>query len=206
MTTSTAGPRSTRATLAPVGYLTAWSAGILLRDGDGVSGAGDLLVVVGCGGALLAAVAVRVVPAWRPHLRSWAAQLQALRDRSDPGPGLREKTDALARQHAPLAWATWLWPFLGVTQVLAADWDHPVRATVATALFTAAGVTGALNHRRLVRSSRRWLADPPGPARDPDTAETVRPDGWATGRRLVLLVAGALVVGVVVGLLVALVR
>ena len=55
--------------------------------------------------------------------------------------------------------------------------------------------------RARLADARRWVADPPGPSREappPTTAEH-----WLTGRRAVALLVGLLLLGLVVGVVVA---
>jgi hypothetical protein len=194
--------RATRRSGVTTAVATAWFGAVLLRSDDAFSGTVDRILLAGYVAVLLAGLALpRAVPAWR---RS-ALQLAAMREHRDPGPELREGTDAVARQYAGQRWTVWVWPFLALVQVPSIDWGNPVRAVVATVLFTASGVTMALWNRRLVTAARRWLADPPGPHREPVPPAAPR-EVWATGGRLALVVIAALVAGVGIGLLVVLVR
>ena len=197
--------RATRQAVGIAVVLAAWFCALALKQDDGGWDDAYWGVVVATGALLvLLLVALRVVPSWRSWQRGWNAALRALREHRDPGPGLRERTDTLAQQYARTWWAVWLWPFLAGTQLLTMEWDDPARATVATVLFVGVAVTFALYYRGLTRAARRWLADPPGPPREP-AAPAVSQQVWASGGRLALIVTGAVVAGVAIGLLLVLV-
>ena len=52
-------------------------------------------------------------------------------------------------------------------------------------------------------TARHWLADPPGPEREPPSLTTA--ERWLTGRRLAVVVGWIIVLGSVIGLVGALI-
>ncbi len=56
--------------------------------------------------------------------------------------------------------------------------------------------------RARLSDARRWLADPPGPPRDPPPPTTA--ERWLTGRRAAALLAGPVLLPALVGLALAL--
>jgi hypothetical protein len=147
-------------------------------------------------------LAMQAVNTARPRLRARAAEsfrLQyALRHRIDPGPDLRGKLDRYARRIADLSWITWLVPFLPVTFLLQGRWHRPLVAVPAAVVllgFTAAIV---LWWRRQTAAGRRWVDDPPGPDRDPPPLH--RWERRLSGRRLMWILLGMLVLAAVVPL------
>ncbi len=141
----------------------------------------------------------------RQRARATAAhQIQAaLRAHADPGPELRVRADTQARYTARSAWVALVGWVVPLGFLLDGQWDtRPVAATVGAVLVVGAAAAHASWWRGRVADARRWLADPPGPPREP--APPTRAERWLAGRR-VALVAGsvfalALAVGLVVGL------
>lgn len=126
----------------------------------------------------------------------------ALSQHIDPGPEWRARTDRQAGYWAGVTWIGWATPLAPLAFLLNGQWDRPVAAVTGTVLLVGAGSAWMLWWRRRVLAARRWLADPPGPAREalpPTTAER-----WLTGRRgLATIVGLALALGLIIGLVVA---
>jgi len=123
----------------------------------------------------------------------------AVRHHTDPGPELRERTDQQATHFARLPWLGAAYPLLALTFALNADWDHAVSTAVAVAVVAAffLGLAGWWTVQ--ARAARRWLADPPGPARVVDPDPSARRWRW-----LGIVAVTCLALGLLLGLLVAL--
>jgi len=205
MTWTPPRPRPGRERVAVVAVVAAWFGALFLKHGDGwLHDTGDrVFVATGLGLLAVALVASRTVPAWRRSQRRGGAALQALRDHRDPGPELRDAADQLAGRYGRNSWGIWLWPFFAMVQALSIDWLHPYRAAAAAVLFAAAAVAAAYDSRRLARTARRWLADPPGPPRGLPgrPALVLPPETWTTGWRLPLLSTALVSVGVAISVL-----
>ncbi|WP_104526234.1 hypothetical protein [Blastococcus atacamensis] len=168
----------------------------------------------GRAGLLLAAayvlgfVVLLAVARLHPRLRERTAQgyrvQHALRHRLDPGPGAREKADRLAMQTVGIVWMRWwlLPPLVAVGPLVGAPWDRPLVAVPGALALLAGVLAWALQYRRLWLDARRWVADPPGPAREmPDLPTWVRwLGGWSfpIAMLVILTVTGAVAVVVVV--------
>jgi hypothetical protein len=135
-----------------------------------------------------------LVPRFRARARESLRIQYALRHRVDPGPELREKTDRYAGQMAGNAWIVWLFPWWPISLLITARWDSPAWAVPAAVVIVACTAAITVWWRRQTGAARRWVADPPGPAR-----ELTAPGRWArwtSGRRLVLLMLGVIAVAV----------
>ena len=177
--------------------LVALSGGFFLWHGAGAwwAVAGYLVVL----GVIL--VLRRVVPRLR-RTAGVARRIQfALRHRVDPGPEARERTDVLARRQAALGWTTWSWPFFLAGLLTSGRWDRPAVAVPAAVVLLGLSGAGLLVVRRQVRDARRWVADPPGPARDVPPPNAL--ERWTNGRRLVLAVVALALVGALGGVLIS---
>jgi hypothetical protein len=116
----------------------------------------------------------------------------------DPGPGVRERADQLARRRS-VTGALWCLFLLNLPAALIrADWARPL-VTVPSAVVVVAWFAGAAVWlRRTGRWAERWRTDPPGPER------AWTPRKWTlTGRQWAGLIALALLVGYGVFVLVA---
>ena len=118
--------------------------------------------------------------------------LHALLAHVDPGPGLRTQSDELARQQAPNRRYFWLIPGALLVQAVPGRWDEPMVALPAAAVLVASLLPFTVHQYRLGRAAKRWLDDPPGPARDADRG-WVRPPRttWASSRGQVTLLVVA---------------
>lgn len=182
-----------------------WFAAILLLTGDlGFWDGRDAWIALTVYAALFLALvaATQWVPAWRRRAAAGSRQLYALRHHVDPGPGLRAKTDTLARRVVASRWVVWTAPFVLLALLPGGEWDHPARAVPGAVVLVGLIATYVVFMRGRVRAAQRWLADPPGPAREPEPP--TRLERWTTGRRLVLLGVGLVVLGVLGGLVAAL--
>ena len=156
--------------------------------------------------AALAVVAV-LVARGRPgsHQRSADARRvqYALRHHVDPGEPLRPRADVAARQAVRVRWLHWYW-LLAVAALLAGGrWDRPAVAVPAALVLVAVVAGWAVVMRRQLQAAQRWVADPPGPPReDPELTAVER---WTSGRRVLLVALGVVVVGVIAGFTIALV-
>jgi hypothetical protein len=159
--------------------------------------AGFLVLVLGAAAASIAS----------PRLRARAAESfrihYALRQRIDPGPELREKTDVYARGMAVTGWLGWAFPLVLVTYFVLARWDRPSLAVPSALVLVAAVVAYILWWRRQAEASRRWVEDPPGPRR------RVPPPTWFergfTGRGLMWVLVSAFLFAVLSSLVLVLV-
>jgi hypothetical protein len=128
----------------------------------------------------------------------------ALRHTVDPGPELRARVDGQARYLTQVRWAGWLVLLGPLGLLLGGQWDRrPVTAAVGAVLVVGVAAGYTRWWRARLADARRWLADPPGPPREaspPTTAER-----WLTGRRGLALLVGLLALGMLIGLLTALV-
>jgi hypothetical protein len=150
-------------------------------------------------GYVLFFVALMAAQRLHPGLRARAGEghrvQYALRTHVDPGPDLRGKVDRQAAYMSRMVWFRWwLLLFIPAGILVGAPWaEHPL-VVVPSALVLVTGVVmWALFMRRLYAAARRWVADPPGPARE--MPEPRRWERWITGWRflwsLLLFVAAA---------------
>ena len=126
----------------------------------------------------------------------------ALREHVDPGPEARGRTDVFARRQAGLRWAVWGSPLIVLSVLAGGRWDRPGLAVPGAVVFTALTAVGVRLLLRQFRDAARWIADPPGPARE--VAPPTKLETWTSGRRLLLLWGGLVVLGVIAGLVVGL--
>jgi hypothetical protein len=143
-----------------------WIAGILLLRRDWVAPdiAPEIALLAGLGvGLVVLVVTVTVRSAWTDTYR----MQHAIREYVDPGPGLRAKTDRFAEKRS-WRWYPWSVPFWALYLCMDGRWDMPALAVPGAALLLASGTAAVLVWRRFAESADRWLADPPGPAREPD--------------------------------------
>jgi hypothetical protein len=89
-----------------------------------------------------------------------------------------------------------------VTAAPDVDWAAVEQRARRTDLLTLP-VIGVLQVDRQVRQAQRWVADPPGPARDVPAPTAV--DRWTGGRRVALASLGLGLVGGLLGVLIRLV-
>ena len=149
------------------------------------------------------AVVVQVLAHAVPRMRRRqleAHRLQhALRRHVDPGPELRSKVDQQARYLAGISWAVWVFPVGLLGLLVGARWDRPATTVPAVLVVVAAFAAIGVNFHRQTTAARRWVADPPGPPRDPPPAG--RAERWMTGVRPLLVLTGiVLVPGLATGL------
>jgi hypothetical protein len=150
----------------------------------------------------IALVAVLGMAAWTFHgVRTGRTDryraLHALLGHLDPGPGLRVRTDELARQQAPNRYVFWLTPGALLLQAIPGRWDEPRVAIPAAAVFVAGLLPLTVHQYRLGRAAKRWLDDPPGPLREDEPGWVPPPrKQWASSRGQIALV-GVGVVAVV---------
>ena len=178
---------------------------VLVTGGVGFATGGGAWAVVGVLLAffLLMSAISRLTPRLRTKSSDGYRIQVALRQRIDPGPELRARTDRHARYMAGIAWVVWVVPLGPLDFLLDGRWNRPAAAAAGTVLLVGATSAWMLQVRRQVLAARRWVAEPPGPPREalpPTTAER-----WLTGRRgLAVLMGSAVAVGLIVGLIVAL--
>jgi hypothetical protein len=141
--------------------------------------------------AVVMQVLSMVVPRFRARAGASFRIQYALRHRVDPGPELREKADRYAAQMAGNSWIAWLFPWWPIALVLTARWDAPARAVPSALVIVACVVALTVWWRRQTGAARRWVADPPGPARE--LAAPGRWARWMSGRRLLWLMLGVVV-------------
>ena len=197
--------RGRRVDLLAMAAVVAWfGAMAVLTDGlFGWSGTGARWVVAGYVALLvLLLVLQRTVPALRRNVVVGRRVQYGMQHHVDPGPGAREKADLYARRQARLGWVVWTWLLLPVTVLANGRWDRPAVAVPAALVFLAVTAAAVLHVHRQVRWAQRWVADPPGPAREVPAPTAV--DRWTSGRRLLLAGLGVVLVGVVAGVLVGL--
>jgi hypothetical protein len=192
--------RARRADLLTLTVLGAWFASVTALTGRFVvAGAGRWWVV---GGVLVLMSVLLVLQRQVPRLRRSAElghRVQfALRHHVDPGNGAREKADTGARRLARLRWVVWLSPVVALAVLAGGRWDQPAVAVPAALVFLAVVTAGVVHVHRQVREARRWVADPPGPARE--VAPPSRLESWTTGRRAWIVVGVYLLLAVLAGL------
>jgi hypothetical protein len=127
----------------------------------------------------------------------------ALRHGVDPGPGAREKADVGARRLARTRWVVWASPLPALAVLAGGRWSEPAIAVPAGLVFLTVSAAVVLQVDRQVRQAQRWVADPPGPARDVPAPTAV--DRWTGGRRVALASLGLGLVGGLLGVLIRLV-
>ena len=122
--------------------------------------------------------------------------LHALLEHVDPGPGLRVRTDELARQQAPNRRWFWVAPGVLLLQAVPGRWDEPMVALPAAAVLVAGLLPILVHQYRLGGAAKRWLDGPPGPPREADSRWAPPPRRrWAAPRgQVALVVAGVLAV------------
>jgi hypothetical protein len=86
--------------------------------------------------------------------------------------------------------------------LLAGQWDdRPVAASVGALLVVGVAVVYGLWMRARLAQARHWLADPPGPPREPAPPTAV--ERWTSGWRVAAVVGAVFVMGLAAGLLLA---
>jgi hypothetical protein len=192
----TAGERRERrleGLLALVGLtvLVGWA---LLRLDLG-SGSGRAWLTGGALASLLGLVVWVGSAGWRARKGSFRIRY-AVRRHLDPGPEFRKAADAFAEQTAIGSWVIWLQPVIWAPQVVGGRWEEPGVA-VPGLLLLVIGLVGVIVwNRRMAAASRRWLDDPPGPARAGGWLPPPERPWTVTGRQAVLLVVLVGLVGV----------
>jgi hypothetical protein len=190
---------------APV--LAAFLAGILLMTGRFAFWTGRTawaVTAVFLAGFVLLLAATRLVPRLRATTRVGLRLQFALREHVDPGPPLRSRADRQARYIAATGWVGWGVPLAAAGLIAGGQWSHPLPTAVGAVLVASGAAAGFTWWRGRWDDGRRWLADPPGPARDlppPSTAER-----WLAGRRGLLGMLTLVLVLAVVPLLVVALR
>lgn len=180
---------------------------VLVTGGVGFLTGGAAWAAVGVllGFLLLMTAASQLIPRLRANSSGGYRVQIALSRHIDPGPDWRARTDRQARYWAGVTWLGWVAPIAPLFFLLNGRWDRPLASAVGTVLLVGPVAAWMLWWRRRVLHARRWLADPPGPAREaspPTTAEQ-----WLTGRRgLAIIVGSALALGLIIGLSVAFVE
>jgi len=167
----------------------------------GAAGTAKWLVVAGY---VLSFVVLLAVQRLQPRMRVRSGEgyrvQHAIRQHVDPGPGIREKADRQAVYIAGIVWFRWwLLLFIPAGVLVAAPWGDRPLVVVPCALVLMGGVvTYALSVRRFHAASRRWVADPPGPARElPPLPRWQRwISGWGFVWVLLTIMLGAIALGV----------
>jgi len=185
--------------------LVGWFASLVALTGGFVlwSGAGAWWAVAAYSASFVALLGLqRTVPRLRRTAELGHRVQFALRHHLDPGAGAREKADVLARRQAQLGWVPWSTPLPVAAFLLNGRWDRPATAVPAAVVLVGLSVAGAVLLHRQVRAARRWVAEPPGPPREvpPPTAL----ERWTGGRRMLLVALALVVLGLLAGLLAAL--
>jgi len=144
----------------------AFAAGDVLVNEDLVSAGSAFRVAswVGVLGLVVLVISLVVRSGWSDGYRIGHAVLEHV----DPGPGLRNRADAYARRYALAGWLRWLLPFAAVYPLLQGRWDTPALAVTGAVLMTASVAVAFARVRRVGAAADRWLADPPGPPREPE--------------------------------------
>jgi hypothetical protein len=161
-----------------------WAAGVVLLCRNWVSPDRALTVALLVGAALgllglLVTVGVRSV---RPD---GYRMNYAIRELVDPGPGLRRRTDHLAEKRS---WRSYRWaiPSYALSLFARGRWDVPELAVPGAVLLLISGATVVFWAERFAKAADRWLADPPGPSREPEP-----PSRWPAQRQLTVFAVGA---------------
>lgn len=138
-----------------------------------------------------------------PDRRRRAAEARriqyAIRHRVDPGPDLRERADRQARTFARSSWLGLVFPMLLVSYALNGRWDHPVRTSLALLVTGSCFLGVSWWYLSQARAARRWLTDPPGPARVAEADPSARRWPW-----LGIVAVTCLALGLLLGLVAAL--
>lgn len=192
--------------LALLAIVAFFTGAVLLTGGFGFwDGAAAWAVVGGVVTIFALAVAVQEL---HPRIRARQSDnyhvMHALAIHRDPGPGLRERVDRLARWWSAVGWYRWVVPLLAVPFLSAGRWDRPVVAVPGALLVLGAIAACTWWWIRMTTRARRWVSDPPGPAR-----EVPSPGTWErviTGRRLAWAMAALLAGGFVIGLVAVLIE
>jgi hypothetical protein len=104
-----------------------------------------------------------------------------------------------------IVWFRWWLVLLGPVGILmGAQWDRPLITVPGAVLVLAVGLWSALYMRRLYGAAERWVADPPGPAREMPPLR--RCQRWASGWGFVWTLLGFLLVTVGLAAVAILVR
>jgi hypothetical protein len=149
---------------------------------------------------------LQLVAVLRPPTGPRARMLRfryALIHRADPGPGVREKVDVAARQLAGMRWVLWLFPFAPLGMLLGARWDRPLTTVPAALVLVGGAALFVVYWLRMTTAARRWVADPPGPERE--VPPPTRRERLTSGPAVKWTILGLVVVGVLIGLVSALV-
>jgi hypothetical protein len=118
----------------------------------------------------------------------------AVRHGVDPGPAVRTRADSYARRMAGNGWLVWLLPFPPLGLLLQGQWDRPLVAVPSAVVLVGFFVALIVWWRRMSAAARRWVSDPPGPAR---SQEPPRWERWVTGRGLVRILIALVTVGTI---------
>lgn len=141
-------------------------------------------------GGFLWLVLVLAHPRLRAHDGERHRAAFAVRHHLDPGPGVRERADHLARGRSVNGALWWLVLAQLPGALFRADWGRPVVTVPSVVVVVTWFVGVAVWLRRTGRRAEQWRNDPPGPER----VSTPRP--WTlTGRQW----AGLAVLGLLVG-------
>ncbi len=196
--------RERRHDLVAAPALVAFLAGIvLLTGGFGLWTGGTAWVVVG---GILSVIGMTAASqsgtrARARHSASYRIQA-ALRHHVDPGPELRTRADGQARYLTKVSWVGWLVLLGPLGLLLGGQWDRrPVAAAIGAVLVVGVAAGFVRWWRARLADARRWVANPPGPSRE--APPPTRAEHWLTGRRAVALLVRLLLLGLIVGLVVA---
>jgi hypothetical protein len=121
--------------------------------------------------------------------------VHAVQQHLDPGPGLRERADRLARRWSGGGWYRFAFPLIAVPLLFDGRWERPATAIPGALMVVGTFATGTLWWHRMTTRARRWVADPPGPRRDVEPAGTW--EQLLSSRRVAWTVVGMLILGLV---------